>query len=149
MAEKYFEREEAEKLLPKIEPWLKKARQQKQLLDALDQEILQRVSRIGMLGGSVPPYAEIAKQRAQRERHASEVMEIIEKIQQNGCLVKDLDEGVVDFPSLKAGEEICLCWKLGEQHIGHWHGVDEGFAGRRPLDDFPSEYPPPHKPGIQ
>ena len=149
MADKYFEREEAEKLLPKIEPWLKKARQQKQLLETLDQEILQRISRIGMLGGCVPPYAEIAQQRARRERQATEVLEIVEKIQQSGCVVKDLDEGVIDFPSLKAGEEVCLCWKLGEKHIEHWHGLDEGFAGRKPLDEFPGEHPPPDKPGIQ
>jgi len=149
MADKYFERDEAEKLLPKIEPRLKEARQQKQVLDALDQEILQQVSRISMLGGSMPPYAEIAKQRALRERQATRVLEIIEKIQQHGCVVKDLDEGIIDFPSLKAGEEICFCWKLGEKHIAHWHGVDEDFAGRKPLDDFPGEHPPPDKPGIQ
>jgi len=149
MADKYFERDEAEKLLPKIAPWVKEARQHKQVLDTLDQEILQHVSRISVLGGSMPPYAEIARQRARRERQAAKVVEIVEKIQQSGCLVKDLEEGVIDFPSLKAGEEIYLCWKLGEKHIEHWHGMDEGFAGRKPLDEFPGEYPPPSKPGIQ
>jgi hypothetical protein len=149
MADKYFERDEAEKLLPKLEAWLKEARRQKQLMDALDQEILRQVSRIAMLGGSLAPYAEIAQQRARREQQATKVMESVEKIQQSGCQVKDLDEGVIDFPSLKAGEEIYLCWKLGEKHIEHWHGIDEGFAGRQRLDEFPGEHPPPDKPGIQ
>jgi hypothetical protein len=149
MPDKYFQRDEAEKLLPKLATWLKAAREQKQLLDALDQEILQHVSRISLLGGSMPPYAEIARQRARRECQAAKVVESVEQIQQTGCLVKDLEEGIVDFPSLKAGEEIYLCWKLGEKRIAHWHGVDEGFAGRKPLDEFLGEYPPPSKPGIQ
>ena len=48
-------------------------------------------------------------------------------------LVKDLDTGLVDFPALHEGEEVLLCWQLGEDEVAHWHGVDEGFAGRKPL----------------
>jgi hypothetical protein len=48
-------------------------------------------------------------------------------------LVKDLDTGLVDFPALHKGEEVLLCWQFGEDEVTHWHGVDEGFAGRKPL----------------
>ena len=48
-------------------------------------------------------------------------------------LVKDLDRGLVDFPAFRHGEEVLLCWQVGEDEIGYWHGVDDGFAGRKPL----------------
>ena len=58
----------------------------------------------------------------------------IERIHALGGEVKDLELGLVDFPSTRDGEEILLCWKLGEKSIGYWHAVDGGFASRRPID---------------
>ena len=55
----------------------------------------------------------------------------IETIHEVGCVVKDLDIGLVDFPTLFRGEEVYLCWKMGESSIQFWHGVDEGFAGQK------------------
>ena len=49
-------------------------------------------------------------------------------------MVKDLDVGLVDFPTLFRGEEVYLCWRMDEDDIDYWHGVHEGFAGRRPID---------------
>jgi hypothetical protein len=51
--------------------------------------------------------------------------------------VKDIDEGLIDFPALSGGETVLLCWRLGEDEIRYWHSVEDGFAGRRelPLDD--------------
>jgi hypothetical protein len=65
----------------------------------------------------------------------AEIMRIVERIEAHGCLVKDLDLGLIDFPSTRDGRPICLCWKSGESRVAHWHGVDEGFADRKPLDD--------------
>ena len=48
--------------------------------------------------------------------------------------MKDLDVGLVDFPTLFRGEEVYLCWRMDEDDIDHWHGVNEGFAGRKPID---------------
>ena len=59
----------------------------------------------------------------------------MEQIQAAGVLVKDLDQGLLDFPSLREGEEILLCWHVGEGDIKYWHGLEEGFAGRKPIDD--------------
>ncbi len=59
---------------------------------------------------------------------------MIERFQDAGCLVKDLEKGLVDFPTLFRGEEVYLCWKLGEESIQFWHGTHEGFAGRKPID---------------
>ncbi len=139
MAEKYFSREEAEQILPQIKRRLEQARQHKLAVDRLDQDLGQAAARIMVLGGSLPPYQEMARKRAEREQFVLRVQETINKIQEMGAVVKDLEEGLVDFPSLRRGEEVYLCWKLGEQRIGYWHGLEEGFAGRKPLDEEPGE----------
>ncbi len=55
------------------------------------------------------------------------------QLQETGCVLRSLQDGLVDFPHLKQGREIYLCWKYGEEDIRFWHEVDEGFAGRTPL----------------
>ena len=144
MFEKHFSRQEAEELLPIIEPGLEQARQQKQRIEALGAEISTSTSRIMLLGGSLPSLGELKGKKTEHDRLTEELLETIKEIQQTGCLVKDLDTGLVDFPSLLGGEEVYLCWKLGEERIGYWHGIEEGFAGRKPLDDSePEQQPPP------
>lgn len=59
-----------------------------------------------------------------------------EELEKIGCEIKDYHLGLVDFPSLFNGKEIFLCWKLGEEQIDHWHAVDEGYTGRRPIADL-------------
>jgi len=148
MAEKYFSRREAEELLPMIEPQVKEARRQKQQIDALKEELSKAASRIMVLGGSSPPYAELARRKMESDQAMQQLQETINKIQESGCVVKDLDLGLVDFPSLMKGEEVYLCWKLGEEHIGFWHGMEEGFSGRKPLQDSGLEGPPSRPPRI-
>jgi hypothetical protein len=134
MAERYFSRNEAEELLPVIAPELEQGRRQKQALDHLNQELAQVAARIMMLGGSIPPHEGLAKKKAESLRLTAQLKQTIDKIQAAGCIVKNLDEGLVDFPSLLNGQEVYLCWKLGETRIAYWHGMEEGFAGRKPLD---------------
>ena len=148
MSEKYFNREEAEKLLPLIGNWLEEAWAMKKKFEGIDEELRQVASRIMLLGGSLPPYTESAEKRAERERCAREFQDTVSKIHETGCLVKDLDIGLVDFPCLRGGEEVYLCWKLGEERIGFWHGIHEGFAARKLLDD-PAPNEPPGKPRVQ
>ncbi|MGH9340265.1 MAG: DUF2203 domain-containing protein [Acidobacteriota bacterium] len=57
------------------------------------------------------------------------------KIQEAGCLVKSVEDGLIDFPHLRGGREVYLCWKYGEDDIHFWHETDAGFAGRTPLLD--------------
>ena len=59
-----------------------------------------------------------------------------ERIQLLGCDLKDVDQGLVDFPTLIWGKEAFLCWHPGEKKVSHWHGLDEGFPGRKPLHAF-------------
>jgi hypothetical protein len=63
----------------------------------------------------------------------TEIGRLIYRIESYGCVVKDIDLGLIDFPSMRADEPVYLCWKLGEEEVGYWHGMDEGFTTRRPL----------------
>jgi hypothetical protein len=74
------------------------------------------------------------------------IRETLAKIEQTGCVVKDLDIGLVDFPSVVNDEQVYLCWKLGEERIGYWHRMDEGFAGRKPLGPADASAPEAPKP---
>jgi hypothetical protein len=139
MADKYFNRSEAQQLLPVITRELEQLRRRKQTIDELEQELAQAAARIMMLGGSIPDHAELTKKRAEGLRLTAQLKQAIDRIQATGCVLKDLDEGLVDFPSLLDGQEVYLCWKLGEEHIAYWHGLEEGFAGRKPLDESTQE----------
>jgi len=63
----------------------------------------------------------------------SRMRALVEEIEALGAEVKDLEVGLVDFPAEREGETVLLCWRVGEEEIGYWHGLEEGFAGRRPL----------------
>ncbi|MGB8267962.1 MAG: DUF2203 domain-containing protein [Candidatus Velthaea sp.] len=64
----------------------------------------------------------------------ADIVRLINRIEAHGCVVKDLDLGLLDFPALREGHQINLCWKAGETKLAYWHGTDEGFADRKPLD---------------
>jgi hypothetical protein len=149
MSDKYFDRREAEELSRKLIPRLEEARSEKQKIDSFREDLSQAASRIMVMGGSFPPFGELLKKKTAHDEATSRVMEIVNEIQETGCVVKDLDEGLVDFPSLIEGEEVYLCWKLGEEHIAFWHGMDEGFASRKPLDEPGSSGTPPQGPRLQ
>ncbi len=83
-------------------------------------------------GGGIPP-ATLAEAAAEVEREARELARVVDAIDELGVQVKDIDEGLVDFPALRDGETVLLCWKLGEDDIRYWHTVEDGYAGRRPL----------------
>lgn len=63
----------------------------------------------------------------------SAIVRLIHRIESFGCIVKDIDLGLLDFPSERDGKNVYLCWKAGEPEVGYWHGVDESFAQRKPL----------------
>jgi len=77
----------------------------------------------------------IRQSKQQRDQQAQNLKTAVDRIQELGCIIKDLDIGLVDFPTLFRGEEVYLCWKLGEPAIRFWHGTHEGFAGRKAIDE--------------
>lgn len=91
-------------------------------------------ARASETGGTQPSAAErLARSRYRAGEEAAG--EALEELQMLGVLVKDAERGLVDFPSLRDGEVVELCWLDGEPSVDHWHRMGEGFAGRRPLVD--------------
>jgi hypothetical protein len=128
---------EAERLLPEIDAITREAVSLKSQYQEAEQALQSFAQRVAMQGGVVVDRTTVLQNRAQRDRHGEALKAAIEKIQEYGCVIKDLDIGLIDFPTLFRGQEVYLCWKMGESGIGYWHGVEEGFAGRKAIDrDF-------------
>jgi hypothetical protein len=90
--------------------------------------------------GEVPPgrEAEVTLLRSL----AGEITAAVERVNELGCLVKDLEQRLVDFYAVMDGEPVFLCWQFGEPAVTHWHGIDEGFAGRQPIEGVTVRPPP-------
>lgn len=130
---RYFTRESAEALLPRIEPLLRE-------IQALRTEQGTSAQRAADLGERVKsnghlPHASTDEASATSMQVREHMAARLEQINALGVLVKDLDTGLIDFPTLRDGHEVYLCWKLGEdERIQWWHEIEDGFAGRQPLD---------------
>lgn len=132
---RYFSLREAESLLPEVEKAIRHAIRVKAEYGQVEAELGKFAERIQMMGGSRINRDDIIVLRGRREALAALLRDGMEKIQAFGCQVKDLDVGLIDFPTLYKGTEVLLCWKLGERGITWWHGVEAGFSGRKPVDD--------------
>ena len=125
---------EAERTRHELEPILIEAMDSRRKMAGLDETLSAVAHRILMMGGITIAYEETARVRLAREHLAEAVKSALERIEATGCVVKDLDVGLLDFPALMDNEEVYLCWRLGEDRIRFWHRQDEGFAGRKPID---------------
>lgn len=131
----YFTLDEAEALLPEVAKQMRAAIQAKEAFVLAEGEWRRELMRISLAGGARVNQAELGRRRSQRDLSAKRLKDAIEKIHSYGCEVKDLDLGLIDFLTLYRGREVYLCWKLGESGIEYWHGLDEGFRGRKPIDE--------------
>ena len=122
-------------MIPQLELWLRQVIESKKQVVELDSEFQEIQARIQMMGGSELNPAAIAEKKLLRNRNVEKLKALIDSIQQSGCLVKDLDTGLIDFPALLNNREVYLCWKMGEERIDFWHGVSEGFAGRKRIGE--------------
>jgi hypothetical protein len=126
---------EAETLLPVLESLLRSAIDAKKLIEEVDAEQQALANRIFLHGGILVDIVTVSRRKAEREKALQKAKDAVAEIDATGVQVKDLDIGLLDFPCLVGEEVILLCWKLGEQGITHWHGMEEGFAGRKPIDE--------------
>ena len=134
---KRFTLAEAESLIPNIDRLLRQAISLKSEYAKAERAVEGYTERIMVSGGMLLDRDEVLRARKQRESAAERLRAAIEEVNQIGCVVKDLDIGLIDFPTMFRGVEVYLCWKLGEPAIAWWHGVEEGFRGRKPIDqDF-------------
>ncbi len=132
MANRYFTPEEANEALDRVRPLTAELVEHRRALVMLQERQAVLTARIAGNGSHVEPH-ELQELQDQLDEAVAGIARSVARIHEAGGLVKDLDEGLVDFPAQREGEEVLLCWRLGEDEIGYWHGLEEGFSGRRPL----------------
>jgi hypothetical protein len=132
---KRFTLAEAERLIPRVDVLLRQAIPLKAKFTEAERAWTSILEKVSTRGGVVLDRDRTIEARNQREAIAGKLKVVLEEIQELGCLIKDIDIGLVDFPTLFRGTEVYLCWKMGEPSIAFWHGVDEGFRGRKAIDD--------------
>jgi hypothetical protein len=133
MAERHFTPEQANALLEEVRPLAETLVEQRRVYVEAAGRHGRLVSHIAGNGGDLDP-GEVRENAERMEQAAEAVQEAVAQLQGLGVLVKDLDEGLVDFPALRGDEEVLLCWQVGEPEVAYWHGLEEGFAGRKPLE---------------
>jgi hypothetical protein len=130
----YFTREEAEALLPRVEPILREI-QRLRAVTADAETVLAELQARAMSNGHSHA-GEIQRAQAETQAALEAIRSAIASIKALGIEVKDLDMGLIDFLAHRKGRPVYLCWRLGEEGIGWWHTLDSGFAGRRPIAEF-------------
>lgn len=133
-APRYFTLEDALRLLPDVEQTIGRLRRIRDELVALRQTV---EGQWTALEDDPATLTEIGEDQRRLDRLQKEFGEAAGELERRGVLLRDLDMGLVDFPSLAGQAEIYLCWKVGEATIGFWHGMDEGYASRKPLSALP------------
>lgn len=122
-------------MLPVLESLLKRAQTTARLAAQVEGELQDLSQRIFLYGGMHVDIAAVARRRGQREKAIQEAKDTLAEIDAIGVQVKDLDTGLLDFPFQLEDRVVLLCWKQGETAITHWHTIEDGFAGRKPLDE--------------
>jgi hypothetical protein len=130
--ERHFSIEEANEALDEVRPLTEELVGHRRALVKLQERQAAVTTRIAGNGGNVEPH-ELEDVQERLDEEVAGIARCVARIHEVGALVKDLDVGLVDFPATRGGEEILLCWRLGEAEVGFWHGLDEGFSGRKPL----------------
>jgi hypothetical protein len=127
-----FTLEEANAAVGEPRPLVQRMVEHRRNLLAAQHRQTELLTRIAGNGGDMQP-SDLRVIVAAIQAEADAIALCAEEITAAGAQIKSLEEGLLDFPSLRDGELVLLCWKLGEDEIGYWHGTDEGFAGRQPL----------------
>lgn len=129
---RYFTPAEANAALEQVRPLAERLVEHRRRMVAAEARQERLEQRVAGNGGGIDA-ALPAELEAEIGREANAVAECVDALAIIGVQVKDLDTGLLDFPSLRDGEEILLCWRLGEDAVRWWHTLDGGFAGRRPI----------------
>lgn len=135
MADKLFTLEEAESLLPVLESLLRVCMEGKKKLGEIEEEFQLLQNRIFLNGGTSVNILRAIRRRAEKEKTEQRIKDALAEIDAAGVQVKDIDIGLLDFPCRVQGNVILLCWKMGEGSITHWHGLHEGYRGRKPINE--------------
>jgi hypothetical protein len=132
---KTFTLEEAQAMLPVVEALLKRALAARESAVQIENELQQLKQKIFISGGMRVDVLSVVRSRDVLAVYEQQVEETIAEINAIGVEVKDLDTGLLDFPCMLDSEVVLLCWKQGESRITHWHTQQDGFRGRKPIDE--------------
>ena len=133
MADRYFSPREVEALIPALTAIMTRVMKAHAEAAAVKERLMAEQRRIELAGGGVLDADVWRAGRAELDTLAGRVRAGLDEIVELGGVPKDVGAGLVDFIHLRGGREVNLCWKYGERHIRWWHGLDEGYAGRKPL----------------
>ena len=135
MADRTFTLDEALSLMPVLESLLRTAINSKKIMEEVEAEMQALAHRIFLNGGTHVNVVAIARRKGERAKAEQRAKDALAEIDSIGVQVKDIDTGLLDFPCELDGRVVLLCWRMGEETITHWHGMEEGFAGRKPIDE--------------
>jgi hypothetical protein len=127
-----FTLEEANAALVELRPVVERMVEHRKNLTAAQVRQAELVARVASNGGDMVP-SDLQELAETIQSEADAITDCAEQINAAGAQVKSLEKGLLDFPAKRGEEDVLLCWKLGEDEIGYWHGIDEGFSGRKPL----------------
>lgn len=125
---RYFTLQEASETLNAIRPMMEELVSISQKIIAKQPEIWPAIEKSAGNGGN-PTLSRLV-------REFERLDDLLHRLQDLGVLIKDMSAGLIDFPAIRDGREVYLCWKVGEDHIAYWHEIETGFAGRQPIDSF-------------
>jgi len=134
---RFFTVGQVREVLPRVKRLIAQAVEDKNAYQETELWSQNFMRRVMMMGGMVIDRKPFIQNNEAQNRCGERLKANVEQLQELGAVIKDLDRGLVDFPTLFRGNEVYICWQMGEDEVAFWHGIDEGFAGRKPIDrDF-------------
>jgi hypothetical protein len=130
---RYFTPAGANEALVEIRPLVEQLVEHRRAQERIGAEREELAAKIAGNGGGIDAQ-QLADLEAASERERIGVVRCVNAIHERGAIVKSPDDGLIDFPAQRDGEEILLCWHLGEDEVAFWHPLEEGFAGRKPIE---------------
>lgn len=133
MPDRLFTPTEANSALAYVRPLVEQLVERRATLLAAQARLAELLATVAGNGGGLDPAAARGLVAAVQEAERA-LGDVMAELTNAGVIVRDPDSGLVDFPAVREGEPVFLCWQLGEDAVAWWHGPEEGFAGRKPLD---------------
>jgi hypothetical protein len=130
---RFFTPEEANDALKTVRPLAERMVAHRRNLGAAQRRQAELVVTIAGNGGDLGP-SDLQEAAETMQQAADGIADCVRELDEVGVQVKSVEDGLLDFPSQRDGEDVLLCWQVGEERVAFWHGVDEGFAGRKPLE---------------
>ena len=126
-----FTVEEAKELLPALRPLIEQILNNLRCLKSTSEKVI----RTQQIAPDAPDLMDQLKRDDEITSLVGELKDCVDKINGYGCICKGVEQGLIDFPCLFGEEVVFLCWQIGETDVSHWHRIQDGFAGRKPLLD--------------